>query len=179
MLVSRSAEERQLYMDLQPCGGCGAEGFEWTDHYSADLDGQLISAFSGACPRCDTTREFEFVVSGDEPPPPAFGGPEPSQIIDPGQFLALARNLAQLVPGDPANCPPDAVVDATDAISAAVAAMDEVLKFVPDGADAVPSETLTSDRGKAVYAADPGQFRRMRLEAVTGGYRKVLLAYRG
>ncbi|MET7426484.1 hypothetical protein [Dactylosporangium sp. NPDC005555] len=177
MLLSGSTEESHLYMDLQPRPGCGFDGFEWDSHSTQVRGEDPVSVCQGSCPDCGTAREFEFVRIGQEPPPPALGGPEPSRLIDPGQFLSLAREAAALVPASPALCPPDQIADAREAIAVAVAAMDEVGKFVPAGADAVPVEAFTSEAGRALYGADPTQFRRRRVDAVTASYREVLTAY--
>lgn len=48
---------------------------------------------------------------------------------------------------------------------------EEVLKFLPPGADHVPGEALFSATGKALYQAEPGRFRKARLEAVLRAYR--------
>ncbi|MFI5731868.1 hypothetical protein ACIA49_17220 [Kribbella sp. NPDC051587] len=53
----------------------------------------------------------------------------------------------------------------------ASAALDEVLKFIPDGADAVPREAFASELGRAVYDAGPDRFARAEL-----AYRRGLLA---
>jgi hypothetical protein len=44
------------------------------------------------------------------------------------------------------------------ALEVAIAALDEVRKFVPPGATAVPREVIASEIGQAVYDADPDRF---------------------
>ena len=56
----------------------------------------------------------------------------------------------------------------------AVNAREELLKFIPPGADQVPADALFTAAGKQVYLAEPGRFRRARLEAVLGAYRDTL-----
>jgi hypothetical protein len=180
VLVSRSAEESLLYMDLQPCPTCGARGFDWEGHHIEEDDGgTMISVYDGPCQRCGTPRRYEFTLADPSPGVVGFGGPTPSQIIDAGQFLVLAKRAAGLAPADPANCPPDERDDAREAIETAVAAVDEVLKFVPPDRDRVAVEDFWSEQGRAVYAADPGQFRRDRLDAVADAYRRISAAYSG
>ncbi|GAB3866108.1 hypothetical protein ACFPIJ_13320 [Dactylosporangium cerinum] len=41
----------------------------------------------------------------------------------------------------------------------------------------MPAEAFTSEVGRALFGADPTQFRRCRIEAVTAAYREVLTAY--
>jgi hypothetical protein len=142
-------------MDLQPCAGCGAYGFEWETHLTEERDNALVAVYRGPCVECGTERAYEFELIGQAPAALAFGGPQPSRIVDPGQFFALAR----------------------EAIAMAVSAIDEVGKFVPADADAVPPAAFTSEAGGALYAADPTQFRRARIEAVAAAYRNVFTAY--
>jgi hypothetical protein len=177
VLQSRSTEESQLYMDLQPCPGCGTQGFEWEEHLTEVRDEALVAVYRGACIACGTGREFEFELLAGDPAELEFGGPEPSRIIDPGQFFALAREAAAVVPASPGQCPPAELDDAREAIAMAVSAIGEVGKFVPADGDAVPPDAFTSEIGRAVYAADPTQFRRARLDAVATAYRDVHAAY--
>jgi hypothetical protein len=177
VLVSRSAEESLLFMDLQPCPGCGTQGFDWTGHHVEDDAGALLSVYDGPCQECGTPRRYEFAPADPTPAAPGFGGPSPSQLIDPGQFLVLAKQAASLVPADPANCPPDDRDEAREAINTAIAAVEEVLKFVRPDSGAVAAEEFWSEQGRAVYAADPGQFRRGRLDAVADAYRRIRAAY--
>lgn len=165
MLVARSVAECHLYMTLHPCDRCGEADFPWTTHEQGELpDGRMRSVYQGECPSCRMPRRFEFAVTGD-PPPPAYGGTEPSQIIDPGEFLELAGRAAAYT-----EVPPDATPaqrrDARAAAEDAAAAVTEVLKFIPPGADAVAAEAFTSEAGRAAYAAAPEAFRRDRLEAL-------------
>jgi hypothetical protein len=157
---ARSVAECHLYMALHPCS-CGAADFPWTSHETRVTGDGDLSVYQGSCPRCRTARRFEFLVDGRGVPPPAFGGPEPSRIIGPEEFYALSQRAAAVArDGDPA--------DRYEAALDAVAAVEEVLKFVPPGADAVPAETLPHD--------DPAGYTRERLEALRYTYRQLLLA---
>jgi hypothetical protein len=164
-------------MELAPCPTCGDRGFSWSDHYLECPGDRFVSRYCGTCDACGHQNEFEFELRRDESAPEGFGGPTPSQIIDPGQFFALARAAAQEVPANPANCDPDEREDAVEAIVFAVAAMEEVVKFVPSGRDAVPPEAFVTRDGKAVYAADPLWFQLDRLNVTTESYRRIKRAY--
>jgi hypothetical protein len=165
-------------MDLQPCPGCGTKGFDWGGHHlEYDEAGAVVSVYDGPCQECGTARRFEFTLTAARPGADGFGGPEPSQIVDPGQFLLLARHAAGLVPGDPAHCPPGDRAAAGEAIETALSALAEVVKFVPDGADRVPPDSFWTEQGRSVYRADPGQFRRDRLDAVAARYARIRDAY--
>ncbi|GLV52650.1 hypothetical protein TBS_32140 [Thermobispora bispora] len=179
VLIARSAAECHLYMDLHPCR-CGNLDFE-PAHW-LELNGEhLVARYEGTCPGCGTKRSFEFVLDPEIPPlPPAFGGDRPSQIIDPGQFLYVSQQLASAVPADPAELGPDEDLwEAKELLRTAIAALEEVLKFIPEGADRVPEEAFTSPEGWLIYQREPGRFRRRRLEAVLAAYRRILQAYGG
>ena len=177
MLHARSSAECHLYMDLNPCR-CGETEFD-PEHRLEKLDGALVAGYQGTCPGCGTERAFRFVLDpGMPPPPPAYGGDKPSRLIDPGQFLWVAEQLAKSVPADPADLyPGEDREEALEAVETAVAAIEEVLKFIPPGADAVPEEAFTTPEGWMVYHQEPGRFQLDRLRAVVDAYREVLTRY--
>lgn len=176
MLVARSPEECHLYMELHPCV-CGEAVFEWSQHRREQRGDRLVSVYEGVCSRCGRPRHFEFEVTGEIPPPPAYGGEAPSRIIDPSEFLAVGEDLAAAVPLDPATLDPADLDDAYEAIEMAVAAVDEVLKFMPAGAEGVPLDAFLTEPGRQAYARDPAQFGRERLLGMLAEYRKTLSAY--
>lgn len=177
MLVSRSTEESHLYMYLHPCV-CGEDDFEWRDHEIVTGNGWLVSIYTGECGRCGEPRGFEFALAPEpSPPPPALGGSKPSSIIDPGEFLSTAQRLAAGVPPDPARVDDEEFHAVRDALAFAVASVEEVLKFVPDGADAVPEDAFHSELGRRLYRQSPEQFDRRRLAEILAGYRALLAAY--
>jgi hypothetical protein len=176
MLLARSPDECQLYMELRPCG-CGEEEFAWSRHVLEQQDGRLVSVYEGSCGRCGTARQFEFEVTGDPPEPPAYGGDQPSRIVDPGEFLASSQRVAAGVPPHPDQVETDRLADAYDAIEQAAAGLVEVLKFVPGGADAVPEAAFTSDLGRRMYASDPARFRRGRLALELAELERIRVAY--
>jgi len=49
-----------------------------------------------------------------------------------------------------------------------------VIKFAPAGAAEVPASAFRSERGVALYRAEPGRFRLDRLAAVSATYRRLL-----
>jgi hypothetical protein len=176
-LFARSPEECHLYMELHPCG-CGEAAFGWSEHeLGMREDDQMISVYSGGCGRCGQQRRFEFEVSGDLPPPPTFGRDEPSRIICPGEFLALSRRIAGVALADPGTLDEADLEDGYDAIELAVAALLEVLKFVPADTDAVPPDAVSSAAGRDLYDAEPAQFDRQRLSAELAAHQGLLAGY--
>jgi hypothetical protein len=179
MLVARSAPECRLYIDLSPCS-CGETAFDVRHALRTGPDGVLVAVYEGACPRCGLPRRFEFALDPATPPvPPAYGGPRPSQIICPGQFALVADRAAASAELVPAGMAPAARSRGRDALARALAAQQEVIKFIPAGADEVPAAAFTSPEGRALYAREPGRFRRYRLEAVARAYRDALAGYDG
>lgn len=176
MLVARSAPECRLYISLHPCS-CDETSLPVT-HTLRSVGDDLVAVYAGACPRCGLPRQFTFVLDpAVPPPPPAFGGGTPSRIICPGQFAIAADNAARATPLTPAGLSLPQREYGRDALAYALAAQDEVLTFIPQGADAVPESAFTSPEGLALYAAEPGRFRRARLTAVADAYRTALAAY--
>lgn len=166
-LYARTNSEAHLYMDLHPCA-CGDIEFERQSAVMTD-DDVLCSRYAGPCRSCGAARTFIFElpeairpIRGDGVD---FGGSDPSRLLDPGEWLAVADYYAKLDPGT------------RDDLDIARAAIEEVLKFVPEGAERVPDEVFRSARGRAVRDAEPGRFRRVRLEAVRGAYRDLLAKY--
>ncbi len=62
-------------------------------------------------------------------------------------------------------------------LAEAVAAMDEVLKFIPAGDDTVPGSAFRSQAGIDLYLADPDRFSRARLTVVADVYRSGVRDY--
>lgn len=156
-------------MDLQPCATCGEHGFSGESAVVL-VDGLLCSRYTGDCRRCGTPRQFVFRLPEEIRLPVerdiVFGGPEPSELLDPGEWLVVADRAAST----PASG--DAELDRED-VALAAAAIDEVLKFVPDGAEEVPATAFRSETGHQAYAEEPGRFRRGRLVAVASTYRRL------
>jgi hypothetical protein len=131
----------------------------------------LVAVYEGACPSCARQRRFEFELVAEIPPRASFGGARASEIIDAGQFLLVADDAARAVPSDVSRLGAAEREDAAPLMRRAVAALEEVLKFIPPQTDRVPAEALFSASGRELYLAEPGRFRKARLEAVLGVYR--------
>ena len=169
--LARTNEEAHLYMDLHPCE-CGEIEFPRSSSVVETADG-LAGRYTGPCPQDGARREFTFRLPQRLVAPPRdglvrYGGAEPSELIDPGEWLSVADAYARNVPARPASS-----AEAGPMLRRAVAAIDEVLKFIPAGADRVPESAFVTDRGRAAYAKEPGRFRRLRLEAVRGTYANI------
>jgi hypothetical protein len=161
-LHARSNAEAHLYMDQQPCP-CGAREFDRRSTVITEGDA-LCCRYAGPCQRCGRRREFVFELA--EPIRPVagrieYGGSDPSRLLDPGEWMDIADAHATRQPGTPRD------------LDIARAAIEEVLKFIPASVERVPDEAFRTARGRAVRDAEPGRFRRPRLEAVLGVYREL------
>ncbi|MGW6197221.1 hypothetical protein ACWF0M_13845 [Kribbella sp. NPDC055110] len=161
--VARTRDEARLYLDLTPCA-CGEVDAAW-QHATGLLDGELVSVYDGTCPQCDAEREYTFALPERETAAdyPNFGGAEPSQLIDPGRWMALADQLA-------GNLPADDPETLTQALQFAAAAVAEVVKFIPPTATAVPADAFWTPEGQAIFNAEPSRFHRARLEITRQTY---------
>ncbi|MFB9322596.1 hypothetical protein [Cryptosporangium minutisporangium] len=177
--VARTRDEAHLYMDMRPCPKCGKSDVHWDSALTSD-EGAPARRYSGSCPGCQTPREFIFRLP-ERPllPGPGdvvlFGGDEPSELLDAGEWLYVADVCAQAAAGGPGREPgPVLSAEARESLIVAVAAMDEVLKFIPPEKDEVPRAGFWSDRGRTLRQTEPGRFRRRRLLTIRNTYRDAL-----
>lgn len=166
---ARSSEEVRLHLDLTACEICGETAFAPVFDVVVLPEG-VASRYVGDCPRCGTRREYAFLLPADEPVPdpevPVFGGPEPSELIDAGEWLWVADRIAGATPLETTGLTADRRRQAGNDLAYAAAAVAEALRFVPAGADGIPPGAVWTERGRAAYEFDPARFRRGPLEAV-------------
>jgi hypothetical protein len=176
--LARTNAEAHLYMELQPCPTCGDTRRCRYRSAVVYVDDLLASRYTGQCPGCDSERVHEFLIPDVPLPAPAdrvlYGGDDPSQLIDPGVWLWLADAAAQRSPADVRGLDEQARQAARWAVAMALAALEEVLKFIPPGEDEVPLSAFTSPEGLLVREHEPGRFQRFRLEAVRDYYAHCL-----
>jgi hypothetical protein len=174
LLSPRSVAEAQLYMELDPCRQCGAM-WQIPAGSTVLVEGELASRYAGPCPDCGSGREFVFRLPDSERFPdeeePSFGDGR-SELVDAGEWLWVADMIGHSVPAEPAGVAPEQREQARFDLRAAAAAVSEAMKFIPAGAEMVPPEALWSERGLGVYRAEPGRFRRARLELARCTYRE-------
>lgn len=173
MLIARSTQEAHLYMDLHACE-CGAKDFE-REHRLEERDGALVAVYEGVCPQCGRTRSYAFLMADELPPaPPTFGGAEPSRIIDPGEFLWVSDQVGTDAGLRLLNVPPAEQREHRASFEYGLAALDEVIKFLPEGADSIPEDRFTSERGRELYRKDPTRFDRVWLLDSQARKRRIL-----
>ncbi|GAA5067137.1 hypothetical protein [Nocardia callitridis] len=174
---ARTNAEARLFLELQPCPHCGERRCEFRSAVVSVGD-VLASRYTGVCPRCGRERVYQFRLPDEILPPPAdsvrFGGEDPSQLLDPGVWLWYSDTAAGQVPADLFGLDAQSARTARHTLATALAALDEVLKFIPAGQDSVPAAAFTSLDGKAIYDNEPGRFTRLRLTAIRDYYAERL-----
>ncbi|MFI6870192.1 hypothetical protein [Nocardia sp. NPDC050406] len=178
--LARTNAEARLFLDLQPCPKCGGGRCAFRSSV-VTVDGALASRYTGECGQCGEHRVYEFLLPDQVLPPPAdsvrFGADDPSQLLDPGVWLWYSDMCAQRVPVDTAGLDDQALRLARHTLATALAAVEEVLKFVPASSDRIPASSFVSADGRAMYAREPGRFSRARLAAVRDHYAARLAAW--
>ena len=173
-MVARSRDEAHLYLDLHPCDEYGSADTTW-DSALVVVDGEMANRYAGTCGGCGTNRQFWFGLPERETMPegfPTFGGPEPSQLLDAGQW----RWVADLTSGELPAGDPD---EARRSLAIAAAAVEEVVKFIPSGEDEVPQRAFWSEQGRQAYEAEPSRFTLTRRPAARTAYRDQAEEYPG
>jgi hypothetical protein len=163
--IARTRDEVLLYLELHPCPDCGTVETSWQDGL-AQVDGTLVISYAGECPGCGAEREYLFGLPEREAFGrfPNFGGPEPSELLDAGQWMSVADRAAGSVAVD------DRSEAALAVLELARAAVEEVVKFIPPDANVVPDDAYWTSEGQAIQAAEPGRFRLERLLVVRDSY---------
>jgi hypothetical protein len=176
-LLARTSTEAHLYLDLHPCE-CGESSLPWASSVIELDEEDLGSRYDGPCPSCGTHREFTFRLPAElvlpKPGQIVYGDSTPSELLDPGEWMWVADRYSGSVKADTSGLDEAERLQARMRVSAAAAAMDEVLKFVPIGADWVPPEMFRTEVGRAMYDDMSGRFDRPRLEVVRDTYRQII-----
>lgn len=180
--LARTNAEAHVFLSLQPCPSCGETRGDYRSSVIR-VGRDLASRYTAVCPRCGDERVYRFRIPEEILHAPAgqvvFGGDEPSQLLDPGQWLEYADDRARRVPATRTGLDPEQRRGARHALVTAIAAIDEVLKFAPPGAETVPVSAFTSPAGRAALEREPGRFDTARLHAVRDTYTRRLPQWRG
>jgi hypothetical protein len=176
--LGRTTAEIRLFLAMRPCD-CGAVTDQWSSHLG-QAGADLAAVYSATCPACGRQRDFSFRLppeelgSGPEGASFRYGDATPSQLLDPGEWLLAADQLARSVPVLEPGASDQERARYRYALGRAAAALAEVARFAPPGAVQVPESAFVTDRGRAAYAAEPGRFRLDRLAAVRDAYLRLL-----
>jgi hypothetical protein len=175
VLEGRSHNEAMVYVVLRDCPACGEQIRAITDELEV-RDGAVLTEYTAVCQRCGNTDSYVFRLPEDDPRSGTdgvdYGRAEASKIVDAGEWLGFADRVATGGPVESAGLTPEERADAALSLTAAAAAVREVLKFIPPGEDRVPLAAIWTDRGKAEFAREPGRMRRARMEVLEAAYRE-------
>ncbi|MFE3459969.1 hypothetical protein ACFXKD_20685 [Nocardiopsis aegyptia] len=142
------------------------------DHWLEKRGGVFIAVYEGQCGRCSGSGRYEFELETEERARyPAIGRSTPSRIIDPGEFLWLSDRAASEVPVDVTGLSKKEIRVARSLMQRAIVTLEEVLKFIPEGADEVPDGAFFSDLGRSVRQESPERFRREEITTRLAYYR--------
>jgi hypothetical protein len=182
VLPVRSHNEALVYILLRPCRACGADERDLTDELTV-AEGDVLAEHTSFCLRCQHIDRYTFRLPGVDPQDGesgvAFGGPEPSTIIDAGQWLAFADRTANSRPVEPDGLSLDDRADAALALRAAAEAVREVIKFIPADEDRVSYSSLWTAEGRAEFDKDPWRMSRQRMTAVADAYERAAVRMAG
>lgn len=166
LLYARCEEEAQLYMDLR--------GMEPDRPRAVVPMGDQYATVFTVRPEGETeTERIAFIIGEPNGVLGAGGVKGTSAIMAPSEFLTWADILAKRGPASPDGLAPAVRAQHKREITIAAKCVEEVLKFIPPGASAVPESAFVTDAAKRMYAKEPGRFSGARLEAVAGVYRKI------
>jgi hypothetical protein len=143
------------------------------------VGGELAERFDGHCANCARFRTFTFRMS-DKPHDISFDirygiGDEPSRLLDPGEWLGVSElyDLAaseRLAAGELNE--DDEVTRLYYLLTSALAAAEEIMKFLPPGEDTVPESAFWTQPGRLVFEAVPERFTRASLANDTATLRQ-------
>ena len=105
-----------------------------------------------------------------------FGDDEPSQLIDPGQWLKLADVVTRGLPPLDELAAHRGLGELRDRVTLAVAAVGEALKFVKAGEDRVPGYEFWTDSGRQMFDDARWRFDKESLEFELDRYERTLAA---
>jgi hypothetical protein len=158
-----SADEAHWFFDLQGYPRTGRS------HRLEERAGVLVARYEVPAGEGLPPASAEFVLVEE-----AAAAREPRLALDAGQLVFLAQAFASQVPSTAGDTARGRIL-----LSDTVTAIDAALARIPPGADRVPAETIQSDVGRELLTAEPGRFRRVRLEAYRASIQVQLKAIGG
>jgi hypothetical protein len=184
---ARSIAEEHLYMRLHPCV-CGSVAKTGVRHSIGVITQGVTSENEFVCEGCGAERRFVFRLPGLAPQyDDMYGGPDPSQIIDAGEWRTVALHAmdrALRLRGQSTGLRKlfgrgDQKPRIRRAFEESLAAYQEMLKFIPPGADTVPDSAFFTENGRRIRTQEPYvAFNRSFIDAMISGVLSDLAAVR-
>jgi hypothetical protein len=178
---ARSVAEADLYLSLRPCPNCGSTGQVVQGFAEGTVEGDEVRWLAARCPNCAEIHRYPFRFPA-EPATPVdghqrFGGDEPSELLDPGQWLLLADAMLEDVPERPGELSAQRRQQFREQVDVAVAAVEEALKFLAEGEDSVSAFAFWSEPGHRLFTAQPWMFEREWLADLLRENQAILARY--
>lgn len=166
--LARTFTEAGLYLTYQPCRVCGLASLDVGGFTFETVGGYELDVIDTTCVNCGDQDEHQVRLPLHQVESTGghlrFGGPEPSELFDPGDWLLLSGAVLAEVPEDGLDrLSADQRSHYRKQVDAAISAVEEALKFLEDGEAAIPSDSFWSDAGYELYLKQPELFRRDRL----------------
>lgn len=158
-----TASEAQWFLDLEGFPRAGRS------HQLVELEGELVAQYEAHGAQGLPHARADFVL--EETSQLAYGRESTTPALDAGELLYLAETFSSL------ETQGNEVEDLRRRrawLAEAIACVDAVLARIPAGQEVVPPETITSQRGRTYYQAEPGRFRRARIVGYSEGLRRAL-----
>ena len=165
----RNSHELTVWAAKHPCA-CGETDIEPLNYVSGRMaDGRTLALLRGPCPSCERPRQIRSWLLHDHyiPIPTGFelvATPDPSRVIGPHEFLANV--LPADLDADPDTLELPAWDEQFARNVAALRAINELAKFLPAGADAIPDDAYQGDGWPAARAEHPECYTRAWIEPV-------------
>jgi len=171
ILDTRSVAENQLYMDVHGCEP-GVRG-----HRLESIGSDLVAVYTCQIPGEKEQRTFHFKVPEDLRRVDGFGD-EPSRILGPGQLLLHAFAITPSRPANRFKLSDDRRRVGEYQAERAADIVGEVIKFVPDGREAVPRGAFRTAHGLRAHDDCPSRFTRSRLARIATLYECIAADHR-
>jgi hypothetical protein len=177
--LARTYLEAQLYLTtFGACRFCGLVALAVRGSSQGTVGQYEVRDIIVRCTNCGEEDAHSFLIPLEQYDDVVFGGPERSELLDPGDWLLLAAALYDDVPeDDPEALPAEHRAEARNLLESAVAAVAEAMKFLDPGTDAIGADAFWSEEGWELFTVDPSLFSRDRLTEQLHGYQALLRQY--
>ncbi len=165
--VARDSLEVSFCLEHRGCPRCGCRdiGYQTSDYWR-DEHARQIACYVLLCPGCGIERRVQFVRGPNylsQKPPGHLGGPDPSMILEPHEFLTeLQYDLTEV---DKAFAVVPALPSWGSHLQRAEECLNELRKFLPEGAGEIPDTYFRTAAARAARSAHAEWFRRDYLNA--------------
>lgn len=171
----RSLQEMDYAANLRPCTSCGDRSLlDWRTGGNFD-----VALVSSECPGCSARRCYVFNLDPDvdlaevESPELELGGSEPSTVIAPYEFQTEIDRLATSI-SSPYSLGGDAADQMWKRIERVQVALNELAKFIPDDAAAMPESAARTELERQDLRTRPERYTRAWIDESRDRYAELV-----